>query len=140
FAHDSGIRTKEAPAPMLVAMTIAAAICIFNGVYPWLLYDLLPYSVAYEPYTWAHIVTQCQLLFFSALAFTWLKLSGLYPPELASTNLYAEWIYRRLLPRAVRSVRHVWAAAMLPVSLAVQQGVERGNAVLLDLFGRRGVL
>lgn len=140
FAHDSGIRTKEAPAPMLVAMTIAAAICIFNGVYPWLLYDLLPYSVAYEPYTWAHIVTQCQLLFFSALAFTWLKLSGLYPPELASTNLDAEWIYRRLLPRAVRSVRHVWAAAMLPVSLAVQQGVERGNAVLLDLFGRRGVL
>ena len=81
FAHDSGLRVKEAPVPMLIAMTIAAAICIFNGVYPWLLYDMLPFPVAYEPYTWAHILTQCQLLFFSALAFIWLKLYRLYPPS-----------------------------------------------------------
>jgi len=34
FAHDSGIRTKEAPWNMLVALCIAAALCIGIGVWP----------------------------------------------------------------------------------------------------------
>jgi multicomponent Na+:H+ antiporter subunit D len=98
FAHDSGIRVKEAPMHMLVAMGIAAGLCIFIGVYPWLLYSLLPAPVDYAPYTAEHVLTQCQLLFFSALAFCWLKLSGLYPPELPSVNLDVDWIYRKALP------------------------------------------
>jgi len=44
------------------------------------------------------------LLVFSAAAFTWLKISGIYPPELHSTNIDAEWFYRRLAPRAARRV------------------------------------
>lgn len=107
YAHDSGIRCQEAPRSMLVAMALAAGICIFNGAYPWLLYDMLPFPVDYEPYTVAHILTQCQLLFFSALAFVWLNLKGLYPPELPSTNLDVEWSYRRLLPAAATAVRNV---------------------------------
>jgi multicomponent Na+:H+ antiporter subunit D len=107
FAHDSGIRCREAPANMLLAMGLAAAICIFNGSYPWLLYDMLPFPVDYEPYTAAHVLTQCQLLFFSALAFVWLNLKGLYPPELPSTNLDVEWSYRWLLPAVALAVRNV---------------------------------
>jgi multicomponent Na+:H+ antiporter subunit D len=38
------------------------------------------------------------------LAFTWLKLSGIYPPELASVNLDIDWFYRHLIPRTLRSV------------------------------------
>ena len=82
FAHDSGIRTRDPSFNMLLAMGLAALICIFNGAWPWLLYDLLPFPVMYEPFTATHVLVQCQLLFFSALAFAWLKLSGLYPPEL----------------------------------------------------------
>jgi multicomponent Na+:H+ antiporter subunit D len=107
YAHDSGIRCREAPANMLIAMALAAAICIFNGAYPWVLYDMLPFPVDYEPYTAAHILTQCQLLFFSALAFVWLNLKGLYPPELRSTNIDVEWTYRRLLPAAAIAVRNL---------------------------------
>ena len=140
FAHDSGLRVKEAPVPMLVAMTIAAAICIFNGVYPWLLYDLLPYPVTYEPYTWAHIITQCQLLFFSALAFAWLKLSGLYPPELPSINIDAEWVYRRLLPQTVGAVRRLLQAIALPAGLLLEVAKERSMAGLMALYGPRSVL
>jgi multicomponent Na+:H+ antiporter subunit D len=140
FAHDSGLRVKEAPVPMLIAMTIAAAICIFNGVYPWLLYSLLPFPVDYAPYTWAHILTQCQLLFFSALAFTWLKLSGLYPPELASTNLDAEWLYRRLLPRAAFGVRSLLSAAAMPVSLLADAAKDTTLRAVLRLYGPRGFL
>ncbi|PVV19127.1 MAG: hypothetical protein B6D74_15295 [gamma proteobacterium symbiont of Ctena orbiculata] len=42
------------------------------------------------------------MLFFSALAFVWLNKQGLYPPELHSTNLDAEWVYRKFLPAGVQ--------------------------------------
>jgi multicomponent Na+:H+ antiporter subunit D len=35
------------------------------------------------------------LLFFSALAFTLLLLSGIYPAEIRSINIDADWIYRK---------------------------------------------
>jgi multicomponent Na+:H+ antiporter subunit D len=103
FAHDSGIRTKEPPWNMLLAMGIAAAICIFNGSYPWVLYSMLPWEVTYDPYTAAHVLTQTQLLFFSALAFTILKLTHIYPPELPGVNIDAEWLYRKVMPGFVRT-------------------------------------
>lgn len=98
FAHDSGLRPKEAPLNMLIAMGIGAFVCVFIGCYPWLLYSMLPHPVEYSPYTADHVLTQCQLLFFSALAFCLLKLSGLYPPELPSTHVDVDWTYRKLLP------------------------------------------
>ena len=102
FASDSGIRVREPPWNMLLAMAVAAALCVFIGVYPWLLYSLLPFPVEYVPYTGNHVLAQLQLLFFSALAFAWLKLSGLYPPEVRGVNIDAEWVYRRLVPRLIR--------------------------------------
>ena len=107
-------------------MGIAAFLCIFNGVYPWLLYDMLPYSVDYAPYTWEHVLTQCQLLFFSALAFVLLKQTGLYPPELRSVNLDVDWTYRWLLPRAGRYARDTlvrWANPLRQLSQAGMQSV-----------------
>ncbi|WP_376695028.1 Na(+)/H(+) antiporter subunit D [Wenzhouxiangella sp. EGI_FJ10305] len=101
FAHDSGIRCKEAPWNMLLAMGITAALCIGIGVFPGPLYDILPYAVDYEPYTASHVLTQMQLLLFSALAFTVLMRTGIYPPELRSTNLDSDWLYRRLLPAGI---------------------------------------
>ncbi len=98
FAHDSGIRTKEAPRNMLLAMGIAAAICIFNGSYPWVLYDLLPFPVDYAPFESGHVLTQIQLLLFATVSVAALMLSGLYPPEIAGINVDAEWSYRKLLP------------------------------------------
>jgi multicomponent Na+:H+ antiporter subunit D len=104
FAHDSGIRTSEPPKNMLLAMTIAAVLCVGIGIYPVWLYDMLPFEVGYNPYYASHVLTQTQLLFFSALAFAWLNLQGVYPPELVSTNLDAEWLYRRFLPNIVDKV------------------------------------
>ena len=101
FAKDSGIRTEEAPLNMLIAMSIAAALCIFIGTQPQVLYALLPWNVEYMPYDTTHVLSQLQLLFFSALAFVWLKKQGLYPPELHSVNIDTEWLYRKLLPQTV---------------------------------------
>ena len=140
FAHDSGIRAKEPPLNMLIAMGIAAAISIFNGSYPWLLYSLLPWPVDYAPYTWTHVITQTQLLFFSALAFIFLKLTHLYPPELPSVNIDAEWAYRRLFPRIVNGVIAMFAPldrAMRGLTLA---RVERFVQRLYRHYGPEGVM
>lgn len=102
FAHDSGLRPKEAPTNMLVAMGIAAFMCILVGTYPEFLYQMLPWDMEkqYVPYDLTHTLTQLQLLFFSALAFVWLNKQGLYPPELKSVNVDFEWIYRKAMPEA----------------------------------------
>lgn len=113
FAHDSGLRPKEAPVNMLVAMTIAALICVCVGIFPDVLYRCLPFDVDYQPYDTTHIIAQLQLLFFSALAFIWLQLRGLYPPELRSTNLDIDWFYRRVGYRFYRSISDMSAAAYL---------------------------
>ncbi len=102
FAHDSGIRANDPPNNMLLAMLIAAVLCIAIGVYPSALYSLLPYDTGYNPYDATHVLAQTQLLFFSALAFVWLNLRGMYPPELRSTNLDFDWVYRRAFPTALQ--------------------------------------
>ncbi|MCP5084408.1 MAG: Na(+)/H(+) antiporter subunit D [Alphaproteobacteria bacterium] len=125
FAHDSGLRPKEAPVNMLVAMGMAAAICIFIGSQPQYLYALLPMEVDYWPYDTTHVLAQLQLLFFSALAFVWLNKKGLYPPELRSVNLDAEWFYRKVLPasalRGLSVLSNMKEASMLTAMAPIER-------------------
>lgn len=104
FAHDRGLRPKEAPIPMLFAMGITASLCFLIGIYPDFLYAMLPYPVDYVPYTTSHVINQLQLLMFSALAFAVLMVFKIYPPELRSTNIDFDWIYRRGLYTLVISL------------------------------------
>ncbi|MDH3222775.1 MAG: Na(+)/H(+) antiporter subunit D [Gemmatimonadota bacterium] len=104
FAHDSGIRTKEPPRNMLVAMGIGAFLCILIGIRPGLLYDLLPFPVDYHPYDATHVLTQLQLLFFAIGAVVVFQLWKIYPAEIPSVNVDADWVYRRAAPRVVRAV------------------------------------
>ncbi len=94
FGHDSGIRTKEPPINMRLAMGMAAFICVFLGVYPDPLYRILPYPVDFIPYTAFHVIGVLELLMFGALAFTLLVLSGYYPAEMRAVNLDADWFLR----------------------------------------------
>lgn len=114
FAHDSGIRCREAPLNMLIAMGLAAALCVGIGMFPAALYSALPFPVIYVPYTATHVIDQLQLLVFSALAFSVLIRTGIYPPEMRSINLDFDWIYRRLgrdVARASATVLSAWLAA-----------------------------
>src|SRR3990172_7944641 len=81
---------------MLAAMAIAAVLCIGIGSFPALFYSILPFQAEFHPYSLDHVVGQVQLLFLSALAFTLLMQTGIYPPEMRSTNLDFDWFYRRL--------------------------------------------
>ncbi len=136
FAHDSGIRCKEAPWNMLLAMGIASFLCIGIGVYPDPLYRLLPFRVEYAPYTPSHVITQLQLLIFSALAFAVLKRTGIYPLELKSTNLDSDWFYRHL-PRVI------WEMLCRPVVTRLDQDRQwlagRVSGVVFDVPKRWGI-
>ena len=140
FQHDSGKRPAEAPMNMLVAMGIAAFLCIAIGVFPGYLYDILPYQVNFVPYTTTHVITQLQLLFFSALAFGWLMRTGLYPPELNSTNLDFDWSYRRLLPAIVKALSRLYMPLDRYVRTTFIRQVERVISGLFRHHGPEGAL
>lgn len=140
FAHDSGIRTKEPPWNMLLAMGIAAAICIFNGSYPAVLYSLLPWEVDYVPYTLTHVITQTQLLFFSALAFALLMVSGIYPPELKLINLDSDWFGRRLGKALAIGVCNAVDTAWRSLLASVRGGIMTVIDQMYRTHGPRGVL
>ncbi|MEE9335810.1 MAG: Na(+)/H(+) antiporter subunit D [Granulosicoccaceae bacterium] len=107
FAHDSGRRPAEAPIHMRIAMIITAALCVIIGVFPSLLYQLLPYDVEYKPYTTSHVLAQMQLLCFALLAFVFLMRKGIHPPEVRGVNLDSDWVYRKALPATILA----WAAS-----------------------------
>ena len=141
FGHDSGIRCKEAPWHMCLAMGAAAVLCIAIGWFPQPLYALLPYPVVYQPYAdLGHSVTQLQLLLFAALAFVVLKRTGMYPAEQASLNLDTDWLYRRAAPRVIRKIvaasQQVWQAFL-------RTGSELGRTLMrlvLNHYGPEGTL
>lgn len=140
FAHDSGIRVREAPFNMLLAMGITAFLCIAIGVYPEPLYAILPYPVDFAPYTAAHVITQLQLLLFAMLGFAVLMRWGLYPPELPSVNVDSDWIYRRFLPRIVGAVRCGLAAMQQVAERVAERGLRRMLAVVFHYHGPSGLL
>ncbi|GHA17603.1 Na(+)/H(+) antiporter subunit D [Arenicella chitinivorans] len=126
FAHDSGIRTTEPPKNMLLAMTLAAIACVVLGSFPaQTVYALLPWEHSYQPYDVTHVLTQLQLLFFSALAFVWLNLRNMYPPELPSTNLDTDWFYRRLAPNVLTKAGGAIYAAYITVEQSVFSSIKR---------------
>jgi multicomponent Na+:H+ antiporter subunit D len=93
FAKDKGLRPGETNKSMLTAMGFLSFICIFLGVYPKPLYDILPYEMEYyHAYSISHVATQLQLLMFSALVF-FLFLALLKRTD--TIALDTDWFYRK---------------------------------------------
>lgn len=139
FAHDSGKRVEEAPGHMLFAMVVMAVGCIGIGVYPEILYRVLPYPMEYHPYTTTHVITQYQLLLFSALAFVFLQKTGLYPPELRSTNLDFDWTYRKALPAVVRASVGLGRVVVDAGAVPIRALLDRISRLVYHLNGPEGV-
>lgn len=96
FGRDTGLRSAEPPKNMLLAMAMAAIVCIFIGVFPAALYHLLPLDAGYSPYDVSHVLTQLQLLFFAALAYVWMYWRHRELLAQPGVSLDAEWLYRKL--------------------------------------------
>ena len=97
FLRRLGLRPREAPPHMLIAMAVSAVLCVFLGCNPKWLYSLLPNgAMGYHPYDGTHVITQLEILLFSALTFTLLNLWGKYPKDIPSVNLDIDWLYRKI--------------------------------------------
>ncbi|HPF13781.1 MAG: Na(+)/H(+) antiporter subunit D [Planctomycetes bacterium] len=141
FGHDAKIEAKDPPRNQLLAMGLAAAACIVIGSFPHqTLYRLLPLPNEYSPYDMTHVLSQLQLLFFSALAFTWLQRSGLYPPELHSTNLDSDWILRRPLRRLWTGLGTTLVEPVHDLRIALVGNIKRADQYMRTHAGPYGVM
>jgi len=126
FGKDCGLRPPEPPLNMLLAMGIAAVFCVGIGIFPQLLYGLLPYPVDYHPYSGAHVTQSLGLLMFTLLAFV-LFLKYLDPEK--TISLDTDWLYRRGAAVFMWIARH-------PVLLWEHMVVTLGDGAGLRLLHR----
>ncbi|MEZ6001475.1 Na(+)/H(+) antiporter subunit D [Hyphomonas sp.] len=153
FGHDSGLRVKEAPFNMLLAMGIAAFLCIFLGLpalfpgfgHEWL-YGLLPYreeAMGYSHhhlFSFDHIITQFQLLIFAIFAFVLLKRFHVYPPEKRGVILDSDWSYRKVGYSLVTWAGTVWGKAGPAMTAAFFRLTSRAYNWIEAAFSPRGEL
>ena len=152
FGHDSGKRVEEAPFAMLLAMGLASFLCIFVGLpavlgatgvvgYPWL-YQLLPYppeALAYEPYTFEHILTQMQLLVLAMFAFALLTRYKIYPNEERGTILDTDIVYRKGGYGLAKWAGTVWSKAGPAMTAAFEGLFSRAYERIYAAFSPQGL-
>jgi multicomponent Na+:H+ antiporter subunit D len=137
FQKDSGLRPPEAPLEMRIAMIFFAALCILLGLFPGLLYRLLPFPVHYVPYTAEHVLTQLQLLLFAGLAFfamlPWMR-------RTLTITLDTDWLWRVAASRLYRALEKAANAARMRVERSTRTAAERLFTRLMASHGAEGVL
>jgi len=92
FGKDQGLKAKEPPWNMELAMGIGALFCIGLGIFYKPLYALLPHAVHFEPYTAYHTWETLQLLLFTQLGF-FLLLKKLWCED--TISLDTDWFLRK---------------------------------------------
>ncbi len=125
FQRDSGLRPKDAPWNMGLAMVLFSALCILIGVFPEMFYRFLPYPVDYQAYTTGKVVFYLQLLLFSGLAFFLLL------PLMRRTltiSLDTDWFWRVFLARIARA----GVSAILRLTKAVEVWTGTLISILLN--------
>lgn len=137
FQKDSGLRPKDPPWNMQAAMVLFAVICIGLGIFPQLLYGLLPYPVEFVPYTGEHVITQLQLLLFAGLAF-FVMLPMMKRTLTISLDL--DWFWRVAWVAAFRVVERALNGLRRLLGGGVQGLLKRFSDGLMRHHGAQGVL
>ncbi|RLA86486.1 MAG: Na(+)/H(+) antiporter subunit D [Deltaproteobacteria bacterium] len=86
------LRIDPLPLSMKLGMAFLSSLCVLLGIYPSLLYRLLPYPFEFSPYSARHLIDTLQMLSASALS-VWLLLGILKPHE--GITLDTDWLYRK---------------------------------------------
>jgi len=121
FQKDSGLRPRDAPWNMAVAMVLFALICIGLGVFPQPFYALLPYPVEYDAYSPGKVLFYLQLLLFSGLAF-FLLLPAM--KRTLTITLDMDWLWRICM--------NLLANTLLVTMTAVTEAFSRSARLWLD--------
>jgi multicomponent Na+:H+ antiporter subunit D len=94
FSKNEAIEAKEVPLPMLVPMCLTAFLCIFLGVFPKVLYVLLPYQEAalhYHAFEAGHTFGVIELLLMTVFLFFML---GFFVPH-DKITYDIDYLYRK---------------------------------------------
>ena len=117
FGPERAVKTQPVPWNMYAGMILAGGINLAIGIYPEPLYRVMPFPVAYPPYTAAHLLETLQLLAFTGLAF-WLVIDKIHAEP--TVTLDFDWFYRRPAPVLFRltvvSLDRLFTAAELITS------------------------
>jgi multicomponent Na+:H+ antiporter subunit D len=131
FSPNEEIDAKEAPLPMLVPMCVTAFLCIAIGVYPNLLYNILPYHEAalhYHAYEAGHTFSVIELLLMTVFLF--FMLGFFRPHDRITYDL--DYVYRK----AGRGFIWFCETPLMHFAVAVEKGVLR----IANRFARFGTL
>jgi multicomponent Na+:H+ antiporter subunit D len=120
FGPERSVKTRPVPWNMYAAMILAGAINLAIGVYPQLLYQAMPFPVAYQPYSTTHLLETLQLLVFTGIAF-WLVVDKIHSKSVITLD--CDWFYRKPAPMLFRVTvtlldRLFAAAELMMMSLA----------------------
>jgi multicomponent Na+:H+ antiporter subunit D len=130
FGSDRSLKPSSTPAGMYISMALTAGLCVAIGIYPSLLYDVLPFTVTYRPYTMAKVVETMQLLAFTGFGF-WLLVHRLEGKN--HITLDTDWFYRRL-PRLIYGLAYrlyaLWGGPRAREFFRDLPGALRGYVVL----------
>jgi len=112
-----GAMVTRVPRMMLLAMGLTAALCVLTGVAPGIVYRLLPFATAYEPYTMDHVLAALQLLVGTAVGFTLLvsRLESKPRMTLDADRAYqavGRWVVDGLGRQVARAADRLEAAAI----------------------------
>jgi multicomponent Na+:H+ antiporter subunit D len=142
---------KKIPMNMYIAMAIGSFLCILTGLWPSLLYDLLPFQPGvepyspyvkmgaydYMPYTLWHMIQSFMILGFTGLGFYLMR--RVVVPH-AKRNLDFEYLYRLvgrvfmvLVTRPAAAIDAVWGEVYRTVGLAFLMIV----AKITSIFDRK---
>jgi multicomponent Na+:H+ antiporter subunit D len=140
FSKDSGQRPKDPPLNMKLAMVFLSILCIIPaipGVPEATLYKLLPSMPEYTSYTTEHVVSQMQLLLFSALAFF------IMLPLLKRTptiTLDFDWFYRVFGKYIVVVIAVLGSFPMRIGTIVARKATKKGIKALYYIHHPEGVL
>ncbi|MGZ8442998.1 MAG: Na(+)/H(+) antiporter subunit D [Candidatus Binatia bacterium] len=122
FGSRRPIKTDAIPCGMYLAMALASAINLTLGLWPGLLYGVMPFNVTYQPYTAAHLLESVELLGFTALAVWFFRAQMTAKTAL---TLDVDWFYRHPAPSLRRwfvdAVNDLFAGAESMVLICVDQ-------------------
>jgi len=146
FAQDSGKRPEEAPFNMLLAMGLAAGLCLIIGLYPGWFYALLPFRdqaqefLVQDLFSMSHLLQQLQLLVFAGLAFMVLWWFRLYPKDQPGVILDVEWLWRKAALSAGRAMSGPLRRTGRIVSGLVANGIAGIQAIGRQVFAADGAV